>query len=145
MARKRKLSELAITSDHESGVRSLIAQADGEEHIAYRSLREAKADANGIVVFEGDYGGQIYLVVRASFICCSESQLQKLLAELDALSWADPDGAQLCFESRPVGAGIAGGMGGGAVAPELWVHTELKVYESAMRGVLLGKCTSIKQ
>jgi hypothetical protein len=145
VARKRKLSEPSVAPEHESGVRSLIAQAHGEEHVAYRSLSEAKFDADGVVVFEGDYGGQIYLVARARFICCPESQLQKLLSELDALGWADPDGARVYFESLPVGAGVAGGMGGGTVAPEVWLHPKLTAHEAAVRGVLLGERASINQ
>ena len=145
MARKRKGSENPVVSDHESGVRSLIARARGEEHIAHHSLTEAKADPDGVVVFEGDYGGQIYLVARAKFVSCTEPQLHHLLSELDALGWADPDGARVYFESLPVGAGVAGGMGGGVVPPEVWLHSQLESHEAAVRGVLLGKRASIRQ
>ena len=38
-----------MVPDHESGVRSLIARARGEEHIAHHSLTEAKADPDGVL------------------------------------------------------------------------------------------------
>jgi hypothetical protein len=145
MARKRKSSEPPVISDHQSGVRSLIASSHGEEHVAYHSLQEAKFDPDGVVIFEGDYGGQIYLVARAQYVCCSEAQLQSLLLELDASAWADPEGTRVYFESLPVGTGVAGGMGGGTVAAEVWVHADLRPHEPAIRGVLLGKRASVKQ
>ena len=145
MARKRKSPQGSLVSDHESGVRSLIARARGEEHVAHRSLAEAKVDPNGVVVFEGDYGGQIYLVARANFVCCTEPQLETLLSELDALGWADAEGTRVYFESLPVGAGVAGGMGGSVVPTDVWLHSELKSHEAAVRDVLLGKRASIRQ
>src|SRR4051812_41695355 len=119
MARKRRLGDAPVLLPDESGVRSLVAQSEGDEYIAHRSLADAKADCEGVVIFEGDDGGQIYAVAQAAFICCPERQLQRLLSELDAVSWADPESARVFFESLPVGSGVAGGMGGGAVAPEL--------------------------
>jgi hypothetical protein len=141
----RKSKKASVRSDHESGVRSLIARSQGEEHVAYRSLVEAKTDPDGVAVFEGDYGGQIYLVVRAQYLRCAEVQLKQLLSELDALAWADPEGARVYFESLPVGAGVAGGMGGGTVAAELWVHADLRAHEPAIHAVLRGERATIKQ
>ena len=134
-----------MSSKNESDVRSLMASAAGAEHVSHPTLREAQADAAGVVVLEGDYGGQIYLVAAASYVRCDEDQLRKLLAELDSLSWDDPDGADVYFESRPTGAGVAGGMGGGLVAPELWLHPKLSVSEAAVRGVLRGERASVLQ
>jgi hypothetical protein len=131
--------------DHESGVRSLIASSNGDEYTAFRTLAEAKADPDGIVVFEGDYGGQIYAVAHAHYVCCTEAQLEQLLSELDAMAWRDPGGRSVYYESLPVGAGVAGGMGGGAVVPEVWVHERLRNYETAIRSVLQGERTSINQ
>jgi len=141
----RKLKPESAAPDLERGVRSLIAESRNEEHISYRTLTDAKSDPDGVVIFEGDDGGQIYLVARASFVSCAESQLQRLLAELDALRWADPDSARVYYERLPVGSGVAGGMGGGRVAREVWIHAELKAHESAVRHVLQGKSTSIHQ
>jgi hypothetical protein len=130
---------------HESGARSLVASSHDGEYVAFRSLAEAKAAADGVVVFEGDYGGQIYVVARAQFVRCAEARMQQLLSELDGMSWADPDGASVFFESLPVGAIVAGGMGGGVVTPELWVHDRLRSWEPAIRAVLQGERASIKQ
>ena len=45
-----------------------------------------------------------------------------------------------------IGSGVPGGMGGGAVAPELWVHPKLQQYEAAIRNVLLdGRSSFINQ
>ena len=145
MKRNRKPSEPSVLPEHLSGVRSLIAQSHGQTHVGYRSLSEAKADPNGVVVFEGDYGGQIYLVARATIVSCEDEQLRKLLLELDDLGWADPDGASVYFESLPVGSGVAGGMGGGLVGPEIWLHPKLGADESAVRSVILGHRASIHQ
>lgn len=134
-----------MSSKKESDVRSLMADSAGVQHVSHRTLREAQADSAGVVIFEGDYGGQIYLVAAASYVRCDEDQLRKLLAELDGLAWDDPDGAGVYFESRPAGAGMAGGMGGGLVAPELWLHPKLSVSESAVRGVLRGESASVLQ
>jgi hypothetical protein len=58
---------------------------------------------------------------------------------------SDPDGERLYFESLPVGAGVAGGMGGGTVTTDIWVHADLRSYEPAIRSVLKGERASIKQ
>lgn len=95
----------------------------------------AKRDPQGIVVFEGDYGGQIYLVARAAL----------LLSELDSMAWDDPDGARVYFESLPTGSEVAGGMGGGLVTSDLWLHPKLNVEEHAVRRVLSGQSASVLQ
>ena len=82
------------------GVRSLVASSHDDEYVAFRSLVEAQAAPDGVVVFEGDYGGQIYAVARAQFVRCTEAQLQQLLSELDGMSWANPHGASAFFETR---------------------------------------------
>jgi hypothetical protein len=126
-----------------SPLRSLMAEAAGEKHVSYANLADAKLDRNGIAVFEGDWGGQIYLIVRASLVRCDEIQLHTLLAELDDLEWAEPDGAGLHFESREIGTHVAGGMGGGAVTPEFWLHPRLVAHEADVREVLNGARSSI--
>ena len=145
MRRKRKKMDSSSLATHESGLRSLIARSKGEAYQAHPSLSEAQADPDGVVVFEGDDGGQIYAVARAAFVTCSESRLRVLLSELDALSWADPDSARLCFESLPIGSGVAGGMGGGIVTADLWVHPKLQQHEAGVRNVLRGRQSSIHQ
>ena len=145
MTRKRRMTDASELAEHESGLRSLLAQSEGEQYISHESLADAKSDPNGVAIFEGDNGGQIYAVARVAFVTCAETQLHRLLLELDALSWADPDSARIYFESVAIGSGVPGGMGGGAVAPELWVHPNLTKYEGAIRNVLLGLQGSIHQ
>jgi len=40
-----------------------------------------------MVIFEGDYGGQIYATCPASLVRCSEETLQGLLRDLDTVGW----------------------------------------------------------
>ncbi len=122
----------------------MVAVAQGSKYVAYRSLNEARADADGVVVFEGDYGGQIYLVARASTVSCSEEVLQQLLSDLDVHAWSEPNGARLYYESLPVGATVAGGMGGGVVTTDVWVHERLRKFETAARAVLCGQRDRLK-
>ena len=117
----------------------------GVAHISHACLADAKRDPEGIVVFEGDYGGQIYAVARASFVRCEESQLAILMAELDGLGWQDLEGAGVHFESQPIGSVVSGGMGGGQVASDVWVHPQLSVSECAVRAVLQGEARSVLQ
>jgi hypothetical protein len=129
--------------EHESAVRRMMADSHGASYRALKLFVEAKADPNGVVVMEGDYGGQIYLVARASYVRCSEESLQRLLSELDALEWRDPNGARLYYEVQQVGQGIPGGMGGAVVAEQLWVHSRLRHLDSAIREVLIGNANSL--
>lgn len=125
--------------EHESGVRRMIADAGGTAYKAFLSLAEAKSDGDGVVVFEGDWGGQIYLVARASYVQCSEAVLRQLVLDLDARQWKDPDAARVYYERQPVGSGISGGMGGGVVLPDVWVHDRLRGLEGTIRRVLTGE------
>jgi len=113
----------------------MVAAAEGEKYIAYRTFAEAKADPNGIVVIDGDDGAMSYVVARANLVRCDEVQLQRLGAELDALMWTSPEGIRIYFESAPEGA----------LSSDVWVHQELESREAAIRNILLGKQTSIHQ
>ena len=66
---------IPILPSHESGVRRMIADAAGHDYRAFRTLAEAQADSAGGVVFQGDEGGQIYLVCTATAVRCSEDDL----------------------------------------------------------------------
>jgi hypothetical protein len=117
----------AVIPPHESAVRRLAADLVGSEYLALRSLAEARACDDGVVVLEGDHGGQIYAVFPAGLIDCSEERLWELVGELDALARpsAVPDAVGVYFERHALGAVIAGGGGGGVVLPGGWVHDEL--------------------
>lgn len=130
---------------HESGVRRLVADAHGSAYHALESLAQARAFSDAVVVLEGDYGGQIYVVASVHLVQCEESSLNRLLAELDALEWKDEDGASVFYERRVTGEGVAGGMGGGVVLPTVWVHERLQQHYSAVVSVLAGKSSTIHQ
>lgn len=122
-------------------MRSMMAEAAGTDYQPFGSLAEARADPDGVVVLEGDMGGQIYLVVRAAEVACSEDALEQLLRDLDAREWPnnDSDMSRVCFERRLTGAPVAGGMGGGIVTEGAWVHPRLRVLEREISEVLGGK------
>lgn len=117
----------ASNDDHESALRKLMAMAEGRSYVAFSSLDDAKADPNGVVILEGDDGGQIYVVVRAAQVSCTPAALDQLLRDLDVISWEgnEEDSARVIFEPRAVGSRIAGGMGGAVVTREAWAHPEL--------------------
>ncbi len=111
--------------EHESPLRSMMAEAGMISYHPLRSLEEARSYDDGVVVLEGDDGGQIYAVCPARLVSCSSETLRQLLLDLDARIWKDASMARMYYERKPVGAGIAGGMGGGNVAEGVWVHGEL--------------------
>ncbi|MGI8563649.1 MAG: hypothetical protein ACR2MZ_08875 [Candidatus Dormibacter sp.] len=120
---------------HESGVRSLV---HGDGYLSYRSLAEAPADPDGIVVLEGDDGGQIYLKVPARDVRCSEERLDGLLREIDAAQWKDPSMAHVYHERRPLDGVVSGGMGGGEANGRLWIHGRLRDRAARIATVLDG-------
>lgn len=110
---------------------------------SFAGLNDARSDPDAVAIFEGDWGGQIYAVVRVSCIRCSEAQLNDLLEQLDGLGWSEPDGASVYFERHRPGQGIAGGMGGGQAPLEVWIHPQINVSEDALRAVLNGQSRSV--
>jgi hypothetical protein len=117
---------VAVVPAHESAVRRLRADATGTPYCALASLVEAQDYEDGVVVLEGDLGGQVYAVVPAHEVRCSEAALRGLLADLDARARPGPavGDADLYFERHAAGARIAGGAGGGVVLPGGWVNDE---------------------
>jgi len=121
----------------ESPVRSIL---EGSNYVSLAGLAEARQHADACLIMEGDYGGTIYLTSPISIVECDEPTLCQLLLELDDMYWGDPDGAQICFELRPVGSAVAGGMGGGVVQSGIWMHANLeelrigKEIEEVLRG-----------
>jgi hypothetical protein len=126
----------------ESAVRSLLAAAPGRPARAFRTLAEAQAGPAAAVILEGDAGGQIFATCPAGRVRCAEARLRQLARELAGRTWASAgaDSARVRFEPLPVGAGVAGGMGGGRVEAGVWVHEELRQlgWAAAVEGVLLG-------
>lgn len=104
----------------------MMSNSVGGDYVAFTSLAHAQQHSDAVAVLEGDDGGQIYVVVLASEVVCGQPTLEMLLRDLDAIAWPDNDAnsAQVFFERRQVGEGIAGGMGGGVVMRGGWVHPE---------------------
>ena len=134
--------------DSKSPLRELMAEAGASSYHPLDSLADAQADPHGIAVFEGDDGGQIYLVCPARLIRCSEQVLYQLLLDLDEIEWPgnDPSMRRIYFESKFPGQGVPGGMGGGQVTEDIWIHPRLvqNHYTELILAVLTGKKERIK-
>jgi hypothetical protein len=128
--------------DHASPLRGLMAEALGGGYVSFASLAEARAQADGAVILEGDDGGQLYVAFPASTVSCSERSLEILLRDLDAISWPgnDENMARVVYERRAIGDGVSGGMGGGVITQNGWVHPALAALgiEVEIRSVLNG-------
>lgn len=120
-----------------------MAGVNGEEYFSFASLDDARADAEGAVVLDGDHGGQIYLAFPATVVTCSQSALDALLRDLDSIAWPNngDDTARVTYERHALGDGVMGGMGGGVVTPDGWVHPEFYRLgiASEIRAVLAGE------
>lgn len=134
--------EIPKLPDHESGLRRMLSDSKGEAYEAFKSLEEARACRDTTVILEGDDGGQIYLAWPVSQVKCSEETLNRLLEDLDRMAWAcnEGDGARAYYEVRPVGSSIPGGMGGGMVGAQGWIHEEFRKLglEKKIREVIEG-------
>lgn len=119
---------MPLPEKHESSVRSMYNEAHGIEYTPIKSFEQAKTIKNACVIFEGDYGGQIYLTCPMKYVQCSESTLHKLWKSIDKIEWDSNDIYQqgIFYEVISVGQGVAGGMGGGRVVDGLWIHKRLE-------------------
>ena len=61
--KKRRIIDAERLLPGESGVRSMMASAAGERYVSFAVLDDARGHADSAVVFEGDYGGTIYLTI----------------------------------------------------------------------------------
>jgi hypothetical protein len=119
--------------------RRFLHEARGTPYRAVASLNEARTEADFAVVLSGDFGGQVYLTAPAAVVRCEEPALRQLLADIDSIEWDEPEGTSLAFEQLPVGSGVLGGMGGGLVADDVWVHPRLdRDVADAARQVVRG-------
>ena len=141
VSRKRLLIP-EVVPEYESPARRMFADAHGEDYEALRSLEEARAVPDGVVVLEGDWGGQIYVVSPVSAVACDDTTLRRLLKDIDAIAWTvnEGEGASVSFERQARGAVIPGGMGGGLVRRDPWVHPKLEErgLGATIRAVLAG-------
>ena len=64
-------------------------------------------------------------VFPIALVQCDQTWLEACCV-LDAIVWPGNDSnmASVRFEGHPAGSGIPGGMGGGLVSPDGWVHEE---------------------
>jgi hypothetical protein len=111
---------------HHSPVRSMIAEANGADYVALESFEMARRHPQSAVVFEGDEGGTIYVTAPMRHVSCTEDALNALLLDIDAMCWQQPEMAHVYYEVLPIGAPVAGGMGGGLVIDGIWLHPELE-------------------
>jgi hypothetical protein len=111
--------------------------------VAFSSLEEAQADSAGVVILQGDDGGQIYVVCPAARVVWGTEELDQLLRDIDELEWPgnDPDMARIIYERAAIGSGVAGGMGGGVVSDGPWIHSRLRDsgLVSEIESVLAGR------
>ncbi len=72
---------------------------------------------------------------------CDEAALARLLRELDGAAWpgSDGSGAEIGYERLREGERVPGGMGGGEVTGDVWIHEELRAREAVIREVLAGR------
>src|SRR5258708_3195694 len=112
--------------EHHNGLRSMMADASGDAYVAFETFAAALDHSDSVVIFEGDYGGTIYLTSPVCDVACGEGTLKQLLFDIDARCWSDRRGARMTYEVVPVGAGVAGGMGGGQVVDGLWLHPRVE-------------------
>ena len=144
----KSLENLDLLPDHESGVRRAVSDAHGLPYHPLRSMAEARSFSDGVVILEGDDGGQVYVVCPASMVKCVEELLSQLLRDLDEIAWSgnDPDMARVFYERCAVGSGVAGGMGGAVVREGIWIHDEFIKLRlgDAIREVIEGKRPRIK-
>jgi hypothetical protein len=114
--------------------------------VYYPTLAEAQA-VGGWVVLEGDWGGQIFLTAPASMIDVSEERLRALLHEIDLEAWGRQGESSLGihYVGGPLGRVMAGGMGGGVLLDDLWLHPELVQlgWSTAIRDALAGRLEAL--
>ena len=108
-----RVAELvAGTSQHEA-IRTLMAQ---------RVVTTSKW-----LVMEGDWGGQVYLSVPMATVGATLADIDMLLTEIDHACWScnEGEGSSWYMVDGQPGEGVMGGMGGGILLNQLWLHEEL--------------------
>ena len=145
--KEKSITNIEQLPEHESGIRRLISDAHDIPYYPVYSLAEAKSFSDGVVILEGDDGGQIYIVCPAFLVECSVEVLESLLRDLDSVSWPgnDLNSARVFYECLPLGAPVFGGMGGAAVEEDIWIHQSLvdSGLEGPIHDVIGGRRSSI--
>jgi len=95
--------------EQHSQVRSMMAEASGNIYMALETFAAARGRPGSVVIFEGDYGGTIYLTIPVREVACDEAALEQLLIDIDAMCWSDSRGARMVMRlSRSVRLFLAG-------------------------------------
>lgn len=125
--------------------REWLAPMLGEKVGQSFGFEAARSNEGKFVIMEGDSGGQIYLTAPMSLVKCDESVLINLFYDIDSLQWHNIDDANINIEARNPGDAVFGGMGGGIITTEVWIHPsieDLGIRESII-SVLSGKSRMI--
>lgn len=146
MSNGPKLFLPKASSAEERPLASFQAEASGEPYQPLSTMADAKRFDDGVVILQGDDGGQIYLVAHAIEVKCSPETLEQLLIDLDEIAWPgnDKNARGIFYERRQIGSPIAGGMGGGVVSEKPWIHKQFSALETAILGVLHGNRARIQ-
>jgi hypothetical protein len=146
MRKKPRLFWHKTSPVEERPLASFQAEASGKPYQPLSTLAEAKRYSDGVLILQGDDGGQIYVVVRAIDVKCPAEALEKLLVDLDEIAWPDNDTnmRRIYYERRRDGESIAGGMGGGLVSRTPWIHEEFTKLAPEILAVLRGQRPRIR-
>ena len=146
MSKKQKIFYPKTSPTEERPLASFQAEVSGNPYQPLSSLAEAKQHNDGVLILQGDDGGQIYVVARATQVKCSVEMLEQLLIDLDAIAWPgnDANSRRIYYERRPIGSTVAGGMGEGFVSETPWVHEKFVKLAPAVLAVLRGERTRIQ-
>jgi hypothetical protein len=109
---------------HHRPFEDVLAAKLGYTYIPYDSLDAARVDKDAIVILSGDDGGQVYLTCPVAKVECSESSLGTLLTEMGIFAWGD--GEDMYFERARPDRLVSGGMGGGPVEDDVWIHRDFR-------------------
>jgi hypothetical protein len=134
---------LVMEQGHESIGRKLSAEIKGLPYKSFSSLGDAWLAEDGVVILEGDFGSQIYVVFPSSLVECGEDTLRELLHRLDEIAWPEnpEDSAQIVYEEATIGSVIPDSIGGAKVLADGWVGNEFKHLglEDQIRALISGQ------
>lgn len=84
-------------------------------------------------------------VCPMELVRCDREALANLLNDLDKIAWEDNEGEGkgIYYEVKKEGEIVEGGMGGGLVTNNLWVHDEFKDIVEDIKQVIEGKKKTI--
>jgi hypothetical protein len=85
------------------------------------SLEEAAHFPDSYAVFGADSGGQVMATCPLPLLRCDEATVKRLADDLGVLLWNDDTGG-VSYERYTPPAIVGGGMGGGQITGELWIH-----------------------